>query len=323
MARQSINTGSTANDGTGDTLRQAGRKINANFAELYGLLGGDSATLGAQTQLTDSSVDFNGINYITRLNAIEGKANVTISLPDSDGIITLNTATQTLTNKTISADNNTISGIAASSFVLSNASGYIDGSASAKAIPSGVVVGTTDIQTLTNKTLTTPTLTNPKILNHILDSNGADLLHLDGVPSAVNHIDIMNAASGSNPQITVEGDDANISLELSGVGTGGVIVDKLTYGSSIVTSDGTVSTSDTYIICNKASTLNLSMNNGSLTGEVKFFTNKGAGSAVITPINFSQGTSVTLIQYGACHFIWDGNGWYLTGYSRDSDITIA
>jgi hypothetical protein len=69
------------------------------------------------------------------------------------------TGTETLTNKTISVDNNTLSGIAASSFVVSNASGNIDGSASQVVIPGGAVVGTTDTQTLTNKTLTSPVLT--------------------------------------------------------------------------------------------------------------------------------------------------------------------
>lgn len=65
---------------------------------------------------------------------------------------------QTLTNKTISTDSNTINGIAASSFVLSNASGVIDGSAAQKAIPTGAVVGTSDTQTLTGKTLTDPAI---------------------------------------------------------------------------------------------------------------------------------------------------------------------
>ena len=36
MARQIINIGSTANDGTGDPLRTAFDKINDNFQEVYG-----------------------------------------------------------------------------------------------------------------------------------------------------------------------------------------------------------------------------------------------------------------------------------------------
>ena len=35
MAKQTINVGTTANDGTGDTLRDASQKINSNFTELY------------------------------------------------------------------------------------------------------------------------------------------------------------------------------------------------------------------------------------------------------------------------------------------------
>ena len=44
MALQSINIGSSANDGTGDPLRTAFDKINDNFNEVYDTLGGPSAT---------------------------------------------------------------------------------------------------------------------------------------------------------------------------------------------------------------------------------------------------------------------------------------
>ena len=46
MAKQGIGTGSAANDGTGDSLRSAAGKINANFDEVYALLrgGGNSGS---------------------------------------------------------------------------------------------------------------------------------------------------------------------------------------------------------------------------------------------------------------------------------------
>ena len=42
MAQQTISIGSTANDGTGDSLRVAFNKINSMFTELYGETAVDS-----------------------------------------------------------------------------------------------------------------------------------------------------------------------------------------------------------------------------------------------------------------------------------------
>jgi len=47
MAKQTINTGTSANSRDGDSLRSAFTKINANFTELYAGLGGSNADLGA------------------------------------------------------------------------------------------------------------------------------------------------------------------------------------------------------------------------------------------------------------------------------------
>ena len=39
MTKQTLDIGTNANDGTGDTLRSGGQKINDNFSELYLTLG--------------------------------------------------------------------------------------------------------------------------------------------------------------------------------------------------------------------------------------------------------------------------------------------
>ena len=47
MAYQSLNLGSTGDDGTGDSMRAGGDKINDNFSEIYTLLGtGTALTTG-------------------------------------------------------------------------------------------------------------------------------------------------------------------------------------------------------------------------------------------------------------------------------------
>ena len=51
MAKLGINTGSSANDGTGDGLRLGGGKVNANFDEIYSAIG-DGTTLRIGTGST-------------------------------------------------------------------------------------------------------------------------------------------------------------------------------------------------------------------------------------------------------------------------------
>ena len=64
MARQTLDIGTNANDGTGDTLRSGGEKINDNFAELYTTLGGNNiasvginASFATQTMIEDDAVN--------------------------------------------------------------------------------------------------------------------------------------------------------------------------------------------------------------------------------------------------------------------------
>ena len=54
MTQQSISLGSSANDGTGDTLRDAGQKINENFTELYG----DYISISTLQSIAAASADF-------------------------------------------------------------------------------------------------------------------------------------------------------------------------------------------------------------------------------------------------------------------------
>jgi hypothetical protein len=81
---------------------------------------------------------------------LTGSGSNTMTFPSSAQTLVGRTSTDTMTNKTIDADDNTISNLAHGAEVDNPTSG-VHG-------VTGTIVGTSDTQTLTNKTLTSPTL---------------------------------------------------------------------------------------------------------------------------------------------------------------------
>ena len=86
MAQQTINIGTSANDGTGDPLRTAFGKVNDNFTELYSDDAGDVGSIIAGTGV---AVD-------------QATGDVTVSLAD-DGVSYAKMANEFTTAATISA----------------------------------------------------------------------------------------------------------------------------------------------------------------------------------------------------------------------------
>jgi hypothetical protein len=90
MAKLNIGIGSAANDGTGDTLRVAGGKINDNFSEIYTAIGN-----GTAITLTATATELNILDGVTsttaELNILDGVTSTAAELNILDGA-TLSTA---------------------------------------------------------------------------------------------------------------------------------------------------------------------------------------------------------------------------------------
>ena len=91
----------------------------------------------------------------------------------------------------------------------------------------------------------------------IRDDSDNEQLIFSKTASAVNHLQIANAATGNDPAITAVGDDTNIGITIDGKGTGTIAIGS---ADSVVTLDGTSITgtlttgSDTKVVSGTAGT---------------------------------------------------------------------
>ena len=117
MAKNVINRGSTANDGTGDNLRLGAEKINSNFSEIYTALG-DGTNISGIVKIADDSSTVTSISANGETLKILGGTGITSTISGNnltlavDGTIITGPSTTTLTNKTINGPDNTLTNIA-------------------------------------------------------------------------------------------------------------------------------------------------------------------------------------------------------------------
>ena len=185
----------------------------------YQALGlGSSANDGSGDDLRTGGdkINDNFVEIYTKLG--NGSALSNLTFPTGTDTIVGRATTDTLTNKTLTTP--TIASITNGGTVT---------------IPSGAdtLVARTSTDTLTNKTLTSAVLTTPRIADagFIADANGAEQIIFQTTASAVNEIEITNAATGgaasagtSTAPIIGASGETNVDLALLPKGTGHVAV---------------------------------------------------------------------------------------------------
>mgnify|MGYP001175016282 CR=1 FL=1 len=268
MAQQTLNVGSNANDGTGDTLRAAMIKVNDNFTEVFaapGISGDTIAISGNNITAVRSDDDLNfrpsGAGAVTtpafRFNGnnIEGiRTNEDINLvPSGSGSVVFGAIK--ISGTTISSDDsstiNLNDGLRVDGQMNVEGSTTLTGAATLESTL-GVASGLTTLSTLTvtsTSTLTgTVTIDNLTINDNIIASASNADIRLE--PGGTGAVTISNLTIDDNINITdniIKTTVSNSNLQLSGNGSGTVeIVSGLT--TAAITTVGNVGITGTETI---------------------------------------------------------------------------
>jgi hypothetical protein len=339
MARQVLQSGTVANDGTGDTLRGATTKINANFSELYTILGGDATN--ASVFFEPNNLVFEGSSvddHETRLTVTQPTQDNVITMPDSTGTMILTTAHQTLTNKKlvspvlVNAD--LYDSVGANNFyelVPPTASGMtknINLNIPTLADSDTLITNTSTSIITGTKRYVSPILRNPHIGTQIQDSGGNPILGLPTVASAVNFPTINSNTTGNDISIVASGTDANINMVFEAKGTGTVKTKAFRFEDSDYTASGAAAISLTapVALLNKSGAGTNTLANG-VGGQIMRFVNINSGAVTITPATFAQGTTFTVQGKAAIDAVYNTTtagsatvGWYLVGLDSSGGL---
>jgi hypothetical protein len=326
MARQTINTGTAANDGTGDTLRAAAKKINSNFTEIYNSLG----LTANSTQLSDSGLDILGTSFRTKIGAADPASEISIDFPDSAGNVVVDTANQTLTNKTLDSatiNNPVLKGISLKDNDASHSYSFIAGALTADHkinIPglsdSDTLVMNAVTATLTNKTLTSPTVTKPNVEEFIGDSSGNPIISLtaNSHGSTHNRLRVQNSAS-SDIVLSAVGGSTNVGIDIDAKGNKVVKLSKYASDIQSVAPGATIGSGGTDITASiiklaGATGSTVTLNDAEVTGTIlHVIRDTSSGTQTITPGNFLQGTTIDFTASETATLIFDGTNWFKVG----------
>jgi hypothetical protein len=329
MARQIVNTGTLANDGTGDTLRQTATKVNANFAELYTQLGGDALGAGS-TKLTDSGLDIIGTSFRTKIGAADPSEEISIDFPATAGNIVVDVAEQTLTNKTI--DSATINNPSILNLSVKDADSsheYIfvagaltsDHNVNIPALTDSDTLVLNDVTaTLTNKTLTTPTIHRPNIEEYIADSGGNPIISLtaNSYGSTYNRFRVQNSASG-DITLSAVGGSTNVGVSIDAKGNKAVQINKMATDVQTVAPGATIGSGGTDITASiikitGATGSTITLKDAVVNGTILYLIRDGSsGTQTITPDNFAQGSTIGLQANETATLVFQGSNWYVVG----------
>ena len=196
-----IDTDISTVSGSDDTIPSAKAVktyIDAQVLAVDVDIAGDTGTTAITDAETFTLAGGTGITSVATDNTVTFNINNTVA--------TL-TGTQILTGKTIDLTDNTVNG----TFAEFNT-----------AVSDATLVSTTGTETLSGKTLTAPKFVDG---GFIADANGNELILLQTETTAVNELEVTNAATSNAVKIATSGGDTNIDLKLSPKGTGVVDVD--------------------------------------------------------------------------------------------------